>query len=126
MFTHIFLGSNDIARSKRFYDAVMGALNAQLLPHPRGWLYKSGDSALIVATPRDGEAATASNGFTLGLRALAPAMVDAFHSAGVQNGGTCEGTPGVKVESPGHMYGAYLRDPDGHKLCAFSFNRVES
>jgi len=120
MFTHMFLGSNDTERSKRFYDGVMSALGFEGGAHPRGWAYHSATQGLIVATPRDGGETAPSNGFTLGFAAPDRAAVDRFHAAGLANGGTCEGPPGIREESPGHMYGAYLRDPDGHKLCAFA------
>jgi catechol 2,3-dioxygenase-like lactoylglutathione lyase family enzyme len=121
MFTHMFVGSNDIAKSRAFYDAALGALgHANVMPSdvPR-LVYPGAGGSYIVAAPGDGNAATHYNGFTAGFAAADMAAVDAFHAAGVANGGTDEGAPGHRPQAPGKAYGAYLRDPDGHKVCAF-------
>ncbi|HQS98378.1 MAG: glyoxalase [Novosphingobium sp. 17-62-19] len=123
MFTHTFLGTNDIDQSRTFYTAVMGALgHATAVPLPHGTAFPSANGALVVAKPANGEQHTVSNGHTLGFKATDSSVVDAFHAAGLANGGTCEGEPGVRVNSPGQQYGAYLRDPDGNKICAFAPN----
>ena len=122
MLNHTFLGTNDIDKSRTFYNATMGALGHQGHELPHGTAYANGDGALVVAKPANGEAATAANGATLGLKAKSYAEVDAWHKAGLENGGTDEGAPGVRPNSPGQMYGAYLRDPDGNKICAFAPN----
>jgi len=120
MFTHILLGSNDIARSKIFYDAALGALGI-----PAGVdagsrvFYSHAGGAFGIGTPANGEAASHANGGTLGFAAPGKDAVDAFHAAGVANGGNCEGAPGPRPQAPGSAYGAYLRDPDGNKICAF-------
>ena len=122
MINHTFLGTNDIEKSRGFYNATMGVLGHQGHELPHGTAYASQDGAVVVAKPANGEAATASNGATLGLKAKDYAAVDAWHVAGLANGGTDEGQPGFRENSPGNMYGAYLRDPDGHKICAFAPN----
>lgn len=122
MFTHTFLGTNDIEKSRKFYSAVMQTLGHNAVDLPHGTLFPSPNGSLIVAKPGNGEAHTVSNGYTLGFKAADSSMVDAWHAAGLANGGSCEGQPGVRENSPGKQYGAYLRDPDGNKICAFAPN----
>jgi catechol 2,3-dioxygenase-like lactoylglutathione lyase family enzyme len=121
MFTHMFLGSNDVDRSRNFYQATLAPLgqsNVMPADQPR-CVFPGPHGSLIIGAPADGAPATASNGFTVGFAASDAAAVDAFHAAGVANGGTDEGAPGPRPNAPGNSYGAYLRDPDGHKICAF-------
>lgn len=123
MFTHSFLGTNDVEKSRQFYTAVMEPLgHAIAVPLPHGTVFPSEAGSLIVGKPSNGEAHTISNGHTLGFKAADSSVVDAWHAAGIANGGSCEGAPGVRENSPGQQYGAYLRDPDGNKICAFAPN----
>ena len=122
MFNHIFVGTDDIETSRKFYDATMGVLGYEGHPLPHGTVYPSAEGSLIVAKPANGEAASCMNGFTLGFKAKDYAAVDAWHAAGLGAGGTDAGLPGFREASPGNMYGAYLRDPDGHKICVFTPN----
>ena len=122
MFNHLFVGTNDIEASRKFYDATMGVLGFEGHPLPHGTVYPSEHGSFITAQPADGEAATCMNGFTFGFKAADYATVDAWYEAGLANGGTDEGAPGFRPSSPGNMYGAYLRDPDGHKICAYTPN----
>jgi catechol 2,3-dioxygenase-like lactoylglutathione lyase family enzyme len=121
MFSHIVVGTNDTARSKRFYDAVLGALGAKpAMQDDRGRLiYMHAGGIFLVTPPINGEPACHANGGTIGFAAASPAEADAWHAAGVANGGTsCEDPPGIREGSFGKLYLAYLRDPDGNKLCA--------
>ena len=121
MFSHITIGSNDIARSKTFYDAVIGAMGGKPgVQDPKGRLiYSHKDGRLLVTKPIDGAPATGANGGTIGFAVDSPAQADAWHKAGVENGGTTvEDPPGLREGSAGKLYLAYLRDPDGNKLCA--------
>ncbi len=109
MFSHIMIGSNDIARSKKFYDALFTAMGAQ-----PGLAYSHNASRFMVTKPIDGKAASQANGGTIGFVMKDAAQAEAWHKAGVANGGTSiEDPPGVR---PNGAYLAYLRDPDGHKL----------
>lgn len=120
MFSHLVIGSNDIARSKTFYDAVLGALGAKpaSVDDKGRLIYMHNDGLLLVTTPIDGKPATAANGGTIGFACASPEQADAWHAAGVANGGTtCEDPPGVREGGFGKLYLAYLRDPDGNKLC---------
>ena len=120
MFTHMTIGSNDIARSQAFYYAVFAALDIPPSDiNAMGRLiYSHHGVSLIVTKPLDGKPATPANGGTIGFAATSPAMVDAWHKAGVANGGTAiENPPGVRETRVGPLYLAYLRDPDGNKLC---------
>jgi catechol 2,3-dioxygenase-like lactoylglutathione lyase family enzyme len=121
MFSHIMVGSNDLDRSKKFYDAVLGALGANPgFQDDKGrvfWMTPTG--VFAISKPIDGQPATCANGATIGFACKDAAQADAWHAAGVANGGTAiEDPPGVREGPTGKMYLAYLRDPDGNKLCA--------
>ena len=122
MFTHVMLGTNDKAKAEAFYNAALVPLGLTQRRPGSGWLIysKPGSPSFIVTTPANGEPATHANGGTYGFAAADAAAVDAFHAAGLANGGTDEGMPGLRPNVPGKAYGAYLRDPDGNKICAFA------
>lgn len=121
MYSHMMVGSNDLDRSKKFYDAVFKAIGGREgIVDPKGRLmYLHNGNAFLVTKPIDGQPATAANGATIGFAMDGPEQADAWHKAGLEAGGSaCEDPPGVR-ENPGmNMYLAYLRDPDGNKLCA--------
>jgi catechol 2,3-dioxygenase-like lactoylglutathione lyase family enzyme len=123
MFTHMMLGSADVERSRKFYDAAMGGLGYPPTKVPEGspriFYGGFGNGALGIGIPANGEAASAANGGTVGFAAKDMAQVDAWYAGGMANGGTCGGPPGVRPNAPGKSYGAYMHDPDGNKLCAF-------
>jgi catechol 2,3-dioxygenase-like lactoylglutathione lyase family enzyme len=121
MFSHVMIGSNDIARSKQFYDALFGAIGGKPgVQDEKGRLiYAHNGGLFLVTKPIDGKPATHANGGTIGFAVTGPEQADAWHKAGVANGGTAiEDPPGVRQGSFGELYLAYLRDPDGNKLCA--------
>jgi catechol 2,3-dioxygenase-like lactoylglutathione lyase family enzyme len=120
MVSHIMVGSNDVARSKKFYDALFVAMGAQPgVEDARGRLaYTHYGARFMVSKPIDGKSATHANGGTIGFTMSGPQQVDAWHKAGVANGGTSiEDPPGMRQAAVGQLYLAYLRDPDGNKLC---------
>src|SRR5208337_5037097 len=119
MFSHIMIGSNDIAQSKKFYDALFVAMGGSpATPDARGRLaYSHNGSRFMVTKPIDGKPASHANGGTIGFVMKDAAQAEAWHKAGVANGGTSiEDPPGVRQGAAGQMYLAYLRDPDGNKL----------
>jgi catechol 2,3-dioxygenase-like lactoylglutathione lyase family enzyme len=121
MFSHIMVGSNDIARSKAFYDALFTAMGGEAgTQDPKGRLiYMHDGGRFMVSKPLDGKAACHANGGTIGFTMRDTSQVDAWHKAGVANGGTtAEDPPGKRQGAVGPIYLAYLRDPDGNKLCA--------
>jgi catechol 2,3-dioxygenase-like lactoylglutathione lyase family enzyme len=121
MFSHVMVGSNDIARSKIFYDALFGAMGGKpgAVDAKGRLLYMHNGGLFMVSKPIDGEAATHANGGTIGFAMAGPEQADAWHKAGVATGGTAiEDAPGIRQGGAGPMYLAYLRDPDGNKLCA--------
>jgi len=120
MYSHIMVGSNDIDRSKKFYDAVLGALGAKpaIVDDKGRLIYMNNGGLFLVTTPINGEPACHANGGTIGFACESEEQVNAWHAAGVANGGTSiEDPPGVRQGGFGPLYLAYLRDPDGNKLC---------
>ena len=122
MFSHVALGADDIEAARRFYDAALGALGV-----PPGvvdaWgrlIYTHAGGRFLITKPLNGDTATGANGGTLGFAAASTEAVDAWHAAGVANGGTAiEDPPGIRQVTEGRtVYLAYLRDPAGNKLCA--------
>ncbi len=121
MFSHMMVGSNDIARSRKFYDALFAAIGGKpAMQDARGRLiYAHNGNLFLVTKPIDNKEATHANGGTIGFAMASPEQADAWHAAGVANGGiSIEDPPGIRQGSAGAMYLAYLRDPDGNKLCA--------
>ena len=125
MFNHIMVGSNDIERSKLFYDAVLGTLGAgEPVRHKADsghnrLFYRHNGSTFCVSEPINNEPATFANGGTIGFKCDSPDQVRDFHDKAVANAGTSiETAPGLRNGSLGPMYLAYVRDPDGNKLCA--------
>ncbi len=120
MFSHITIGSNDMAQSKAFYDAVIGALGGKpATPDAKGRLmYSHRGGRLLITAPVNGQAATGANGGTIGFLCENQAEADAWYQAGMAHGGTtAEDPPGVRHGGSGDLYLAYMRDPDGNKLC---------
>lgn len=121
MFSHMMIGSNDIARSKKFYDHLFGAIGGKpgVQDETGRLIYAHNGGLFLVTKPIDGKSATCANGGTIGFATTSPEQANAWHKAGVANGGTAiEDPPGVRQGGFGQMYLAYLRDPDGNKLCA--------
>jgi catechol 2,3-dioxygenase-like lactoylglutathione lyase family enzyme len=120
MFSHVMFGVNDLERSKKFYDALLGTLGISPgVANKNRYFYRSPTGTFGITTPINGAPATQGNGSTLGFAVQSAEQGDAWHAAGVANGGTtCEDPPGLREGLTGKIYLAYLRDPDGNKICA--------
>ncbi|HET6537939.1 MAG TPA: VOC family protein [Sphingopyxis sp.] len=121
MYSHNMVGANDLDAAKKFYDATFQAIGGKPgILDPNGRLiYMHNGGLFLVTKPIDGAPATAGNGSTIGFAMANPEQADAWHRAGVENGGTAiEDPPGVREGGGMKMYLAYLRDPSGNKLCA--------
>ena len=121
MFSHLMIGANNVATSKTFYDAALGELGVstgRVDPKNRA-VYMHDKNILMLSKPLNGKDATGANGGTIGFAAATPEQVDAFHKAGLANGGTAiEDAPGWREGSDMRLYLAYLLDPSGNKVCA--------
>lgn len=119
MFSHVMLGVSDLEKSRQFYDAVLGALGTGPgVANKQRYFYRGPGGSFAITTPINGEPASAGNGSTVGFAAKSVEQANAFHAAGVAHGGTsCENPPGLRETPSGSLYLAYLRDPDGNKLC---------
>ncbi len=119
MFSHVMIGTNNLEKAKTFYDAVLGTLGVPPAVVDRHRIfYRTPTGVFSVSKPIDGKPATHANGGTIGFAATSPAAADAFHATGLKHGGKeCEDPPGVR-EGASKLYIAYLRDPDGNKICA--------
>jgi catechol 2,3-dioxygenase-like lactoylglutathione lyase family enzyme len=120
MFSHVMVGTSDPERSRRFYDAILGTLGVRpgnVDRHRVFWRTPAGTFG--VSVPINGQPQTVGNGGTIGFACSSPEQVEAWHAAGVANGGvSCEDPPGLRQGAVGKIYLAYLRDPDGNKICA--------
>lgn len=116
---YIMIGSNDLARSRTFYDAVFGAfggkVEAEFPGFAFGYKFRNGTFAWV-AHPHDQQAAAPANGSMPGFRCADEAEVQAAHAAALANGGSSEGDPGPRPLYGPDFYGAYARDPDGNKM----------
>lgn len=120
MFSHVMVGVKDLEASKKFYDNVLGTLGiAPGMANSHRYFYRSKTGSFGITTPINGAEACPANGGTIGFAAQSAEQVEAFHAAGLANGGTtCEDPPGMRDGSVGKLYLAYLRDPDGNKICS--------
>jgi catechol 2,3-dioxygenase-like lactoylglutathione lyase family enzyme len=120
MFSHVMIGTNDLDKAKSFYDALLGTLDiAPAMVDRHRIFYRTKTGTFSVSKPIDGKPATFANGGTIGFNCNSPEQADAFHAAGIANGGkTCEEPPGIREGAGMNLYIAYLRDPDGNKICA--------
>jgi len=121
MFSHMMVGANNVEESKSFYDAILGEMGHKpgVMDENGRCFYFTDNGIFAITPPINGEAACHGNGCTIGFAAKDPAQADAWHAAGLTNGGsTCENPPGIREGGLGKLYLAYLKDPSGNKICA--------
>ncbi len=121
MFSHVMVGTNDMEKSKAFYDATFAELGYApgMMDEKGRCFYVTKTSVFSITKPINGESATHGNGSTIGFSVENADMANAWHAAGIANGGvTCEEPPGEREGSLMKLYIAYLRDPAGNKICA--------
>lgn len=124
MYSHVMVGSNDLERSKKFYDALFTAISGPVANvDSRGRLFYTHNNSIFAVTPPiDGNAAIPANGGTIGIACESIEQVEALHEAGITNGGTSiEDPPGKRDTLIGPLYLCYVRDPDGNKLCGLHY-----
>ena len=124
MLNHVMLGTNDIGKSKTFYNAVLGVLGAgEPMEHVNDTgqtrlFYMHDGSTFSISEPINGEPAECANGFTIGFKCNSPEQIQELHDVAIANGGTTmEDPPGLREGSMGPMYLCYFSDPDGDKVC---------
>lgn len=119
MLGYVTLGTNDLERAAKFYDAIAAELGTSRMmewPGAIAWGTPGGSAGIGITKPFNGEAATVGNGVMAALEASSVEQIHRLHEIALANGGTCEGPPGPRGDS---FYAAYFRDPDGNKLNAF-------
>ena len=121
MFLYLTLGTNDLVRAARFYDAALaplGLVRRVSEPDEVGYADPADSRCrLWVTLPYDGKPASVGNGSMPAFVAASQQAVRDFHAAALAHGGSDEGAPGLRPYGPA-FYAAYVRDPDGNKLSA--------
>jgi catechol 2,3-dioxygenase-like lactoylglutathione lyase family enzyme len=127
MIGYVTLGTEDLDRSRSYFDALLGTIGAKRVmqfPDEDGGFTMYGvgrdKPALVVTRPYDKEPAHQGNGNMVALVMDSRDKVDAFHARALELGGTNEGDPGFRGDPKFGFYFAYFRDPDGHKFAAFN------
>ncbi len=124
MIGYVTLGTNDIDKARSFYDSLFGSIGAgRLMEFGENFtMYGTawGQPGVAVTTPYNGAAASAGNGNMVAIVMDSRDKVDAFYAKALDLGGSDEGPPGVRGDAGDQaFYGAYFRDPEGNKFCAF-------
>ena len=122
MIHHVSIGTNDAARARRFYDAVLPILGLRAMPGGDGLDYGTGQTEFSIEEPADGQPATVGNGVHIAFAAEDRATVDRFYAAALRNGGSGAGEPGLRPDYDANYYAAFVRDPDGNKIQAVTFS----
>lgn len=130
MIGYVTIGTNDLEKARQYYDQLFGSIGAsRLMELPQGFtLYGTSMSrpGVAITPPYNQEEATPGNGNMVAIPMDSRDKVDAFHNKAIELGGSCEGPPGLRgPDGPQAFYGAYFRDPEGHKFCAFRIGPAE-
>ena len=121
MLHHVSLGTNDPDRARTFYDPVLAVLGLRFLNSQQSLNYGVGTFMVSLTRPVDGKQATPGNGVHVAFYAGTRAMVEEFHRAALAHGGSSDGEPGLRPHYDPNYYAAFVRDPDGNKLEAFTY-----
>jgi len=121
MLHHVSLGTNDPARARAFYDPVLAVVGLRFLNEHHSLNYGVSTFMLSLTRPVDGQPAAPGNGVHVAFYAGTRAMVEAFHRAALAHGGSSDGEPGLRPHYDPNYYAAFVRDPDGNKLEAFTY-----
>lgn len=119
MIGYVTVGTNDLPRAAKFYDAIaaeMGTGRMMEFETFIAWGTPGGGCGIAATKPYDGQAASVGNGVMVAIEARDAAQVDKLYAIALENGGTDEGAPGARGDG---FYAGYFRDPDGNKLNAF-------
>lgn len=119
MIGYVTLGTSDIARAAKFYDAIAAELDTPRMMESDSfiaWGKPDGGAGIGITKPFDGNPASVGNGVMVALEAKDKEQVHRLYDIALAHGGTCEGPPGPRGDS---FYAGYFRDPDGNKLNAF-------
>lgn len=123
MIHHVSVGTNNVQRSKRFYDAVLPIVGIMPMAADTGGLgYGSGTFHFSIQVPIDGKPATVGNGTHIAFAVENRSMVDRFHTTALGHGGFDDGRPGLRPDYDANYYAAFVRDPDGHKIEAATYS----
>lgn len=119
MIGYVTVGTNDLPRAAKFYDAIAGEMGVgRMMDFDTfiAWGVPGGGCGIAATAPFDGQPATVGNGVMVALEAKDKDQVHRLYDIALANGGACEGAPGPRGEG---FYAGYFRDPDGNKLNAF-------
>jgi len=116
MIGYVCLGTNDLPRAAKFYDALLQEVGAKRFMEFEtfiAWRIAKDKPGLALTRPFDGRQATVGNGVMVAFDAGTPARVDALYRKAMSLGATDEGPAGPRGDD---FYAGYFRDPDGNKL----------
>jgi len=124
--SHVSIGTNHYDRAVRFYESVLATLGiVKIMEYPGAAAFGKAYPEFWVQTPLNGEPASVGNGCHFSFLATNRQSVDLFHETAVKNGGVNDGNPGERPDYGHQYYGAFIRDPDGHKIEAMYWDKEQ-